>query len=669
MPTAIRAGSGILRRRSRCQLLSKRPNILASTTKCSDNNVKRNQVNTVTLFGDAKLQRDTKEIEALISALNRSAERLQTLWFTFLGLTLYFVITALTTTHRMLLIEENLSLPLINIKVPLLPFYTIAPLIYIILHFYMLMMMVLLARSSKVFEEALFSSLPLDSEREQFRMRAENALFLQLLIGAKEEREGSNSLMLSAVAVITLAIVPVLTLVIIQMQFLPYHHHAITWLHRVTVGVDAVLVLFLWRGYRFRGGRALPPISWKDWRNAWSGEWLRQGRPVIGLAATFWLSLWEGRWAGEPWVDPVSKEHPRLLFGNGVFFDRLHLPGETVVGAAMLAQKLEEAKSGSDRVVSTRSFAFRNFSYAYFYSVDMRGSSFFLANLQGADLSSAQLQGSIFAGAQLQGADLSRAQLQGADLAGAQLQGATLAGARLHAAVLTTASLKLANLAAAELQGADLRGAEMQGADLSWAEIQGADLRGAQMKGVLLKNIYAFRTILPKTGMIEAAKISNVKITKTRAPIGREPEPPLRDDDVDRWTRAILQSPVDAAVPTFITSLLARLKGDETDEDLLNANAWRALEQANGEADPDGIVNTTARLELIAEIVCSNGLSSIDFPRNFASTNPSIPSMAAVSFKNIISHRRRSGHKCPSGDIFSIDDQIKIRDMLLRDIK
>jgi len=49
-------------------------------------------------------QPDTKELDALLASLNRSAERLQTLWFTFLTITIYFAITALTTTHRMLLL-------------------------------------------------------------------------------------------------------------------------------------------------------------------------------------------------------------------------------------------------------------------------------------------------------------------------------------------------------------------------------------------------------------------------------------------------------------------------------------------------------------------------------------------------------------------------------------
>ena len=178
------------------------------------------------------LERDTQEIEALLAALNRSAERLQTLWFSFLALTLYFMITALTTTHRMLLLEEAQTLPILTLKVPLLPFYVIAPIFYLVLHFYMLMMLVLLARSAAVFEEALARALPISADREQFRMRAENALFLQLLVGAREEREGFNSVLLAMIALITLAVAPVLTLLVMQMQFLPYHHFEITWLHR-----------------------------------------------------------------------------------------------------------------------------------------------------------------------------------------------------------------------------------------------------------------------------------------------------------------------------------------------------------------------------------------------------------------------------------------------------
>jgi hypothetical protein len=58
--------------------------------------------------------------------LNASAQRFQTLWFSFLGLTLYLAITAAMTTHRMLLLGEIQTLPIIQMKVDLLTFYVLA---------------------------------------------------------------------------------------------------------------------------------------------------------------------------------------------------------------------------------------------------------------------------------------------------------------------------------------------------------------------------------------------------------------------------------------------------------------------------------------------------------------------------------------------------------------
>jgi hypothetical protein len=54
---------------------------------------------------------DTKELDALLGSLNTSAEPFQTLWFSFLGLTLYLAIAALATTHRNLLLGERATLP------------------------------------------------------------------------------------------------------------------------------------------------------------------------------------------------------------------------------------------------------------------------------------------------------------------------------------------------------------------------------------------------------------------------------------------------------------------------------------------------------------------------------------------------------------------------------
>jgi len=81
-------------------------------------------------FGPPSPEPDTKKLDALLASLNGSAERFQTLWFSFLGLTLYLAIAALATTHRDLLLNNPQTLPILNIKVELLPFYVIAPLLY-----------------------------------------------------------------------------------------------------------------------------------------------------------------------------------------------------------------------------------------------------------------------------------------------------------------------------------------------------------------------------------------------------------------------------------------------------------------------------------------------------------------------------------------------------------
>jgi hypothetical protein len=218
---------------------------------------------------------DTEEAEALAAALNHSADRVQTLWFSFLTFMLYLAVATGTTTHRMLFLESPLKLPVLNIDLPLLGFYILTPLIFIVFHFYMLLNLVLLARTAKSFEDALERAFPKDGEaRENFRMRIENTLFVQLLVGGRLERKGINAWLLSWMALITLALAPVALLLMFEIMFLPYHSEKITWLHRGLLALDLALVWTLWPGYRRGWGVRL----WL--KAAWWLVW-----PVVGSAA------------------------------------------------------------------------------------------------------------------------------------------------------------------------------------------------------------------------------------------------------------------------------------------------------------------------------------------------------------------------------------------------
>ena len=202
---------------------------------------------TVSQTGDGEA--GTKEAEGLASALNHSAERVQTLWFSFLTFMLYLAVATGTTTHRMLFLEEPLNLPVLNIKLPLLGFYVLTPVIFVVFHFYMLLNLVLLARTARTFEDALVRAFPEDGEpSENFRMRIENTVFVQLLVGGRLEREGLNAKLLSLMALITLALAPVALLLMFEVMFLPYHSEWITWLHRFLLLADIALVWTLWPG-------------------------------------------------------------------------------------------------------------------------------------------------------------------------------------------------------------------------------------------------------------------------------------------------------------------------------------------------------------------------------------------------------------------------------------
>ncbi len=262
---------------------------------------------------------------------------------------------ALSRPHRLnddaphAALEEAQSLPIVNLKIGLLPFYWIAPLIYLVLHFYVLVMLLLLARTADSFEQTLLNELPIASEREQFRMRFENALFLQLLVGAKAEREGENSLPLIVIALTTLAIAPVARYCdpdAISALSSSGHH-----LLAPCGGADRLCFdLAFVRGYRRHG-----VICWPRFPRLHGGSAgrLAEARRACraGIAITLWASLWEGRWAGEPLIDPEAGWQPRVLVSIGWVSDRLSLPNETIVGEALLLEKQKEAQSeeGSGR--------------------------------------------------------------------------------------------------------------------------------------------------------------------------------------------------------------------------------------------------------------------------------------------------------------------------------
>lgn len=157
---------------------------------------------------------------------------------------------------------------------------------------------------------------------------------------------------------------------------------------------------------------------------------------------------------------------------------------------------------------NNQTFERADFTRASLVSTQFSGANLQEANLQEADLQGANLRGANLEGANLYGVDLQGANLQGANLQGANLRGANLRGANLQGAILveadlqevdlqeiilrgadiTMANLQFTNLEGANLQGSDLTGANLQGAYIHAANLQGSSLHKANLRGAVLLN-------------------------------------------------------------------------------------------------------------------------------------------------------------------------------------
>lgn len=493
---------------------------------------------------------DPHNIEALEKSLNDSATRVSTIWVSFLIFSLYLLIAATTVDDRQLLLAEPVKLPVLNIDLPLWGFFFLAPVLLLVFHGYVLLQVLLLGRTAVTYNEAVDRQIDVASDNARIRQRLANTLFAQIFAGAPRERTGWLGRLLKGMAWITLAIAPVLILLVFQFMFLPYHSHFVTWVHRLLILLELTAMFLLWplilhphRDFDW----ARPVHSLKQHKRSFTAlayflTWPMLSRntrslgakkhqrrrafrrlgalifPIISLlllfGVSFSLATFPGEWhvnlfAGQSlssvrcdrWFHSYS-----YSAGNGMRFDRLNLTGVDVVDDEKL-KKIEQAtaerKLRPHEGERTRNFRGRDFNCGTFTSADFRRVDLSEAQLAGAHLTAIELDGALLLGAKLRGALIDSAKLRGASLDSAVLLGtfldfAELQGASLRRAVLIGASLRFAKLQGASLdasmgdgntllQSADLSYANLQGASLYSGRLQGASLHSAELQGANLR--------------------------------------------------------------------------------------------------------------------------------------------------------------------------------------
>lgn len=461
--------------------------------------------------GLSPLTEKADHLEAIKKAVEDAAAVSGGLWLSYLFVLFYIAVAAGAVTHEDLLLVRAVKLPFLNIELPLLAFFAIAPFLFVITHANALLHFKMLGFKALRYDEALRQRSPTDKEtRDKLRRLLPSNILVHIFAGPPETRRGVFGVILILAAATSLVVLPIALLLLLQFQFLPYHDVSITQAQRVALALDVVLVWLLRPptlsggvgGWSFHGGDG----SKRNSATAMQEVGLA-GAAFLTLAA-LWLSFavatvpgelsqkvsaildppsWRVTYVDEEYgvreekTKPVSA-HDLLLAGQvdktsrrrkSLFSDTLVLPAFNIYEGLKIddPKKLE----WTEHTFSLRGRRLEGavFDGANLARVDLTG-----ARLQGASLQRAELQGASFYEAQLQGADLSSGKLQGASFKSAELQGADLSDAALQGAWLGFANLKAVSFVNAKLQGATLPWESLKGASLRGAELQGATAAG-----------------------------------------------------------------------------------------------------------------------------------------------------------------------------------------------
>ncbi|EJL76929.1 putative low-complexity protein [Polaromonas sp. CF318] len=438
--------------------------------------------------------------EALEAIVRSSSDKMRQFLFAYLLLVVYVAAVVLSTTDRqLLLVDQGLKLPLIDLIVPLPGFYVVAPYFILSLHFNFLQNLTNHHVKLMAWRRSWSGLVPTS--------RINPFIFDFASLG------GSTSFFpwVKAINSFLCFYSAPLLIVLLMWRFADYQSGAVLCMHLLALWIDVYFV---------SKARAAFVITTKggDPSGDTASRFLRVRGVIQFFNAPFsagpdsyysvlwgvclfvvmlkvlvcwdvfvrdWDASFLRRYAAPVLMEiPDDRTQVNDLFGllpriaidkTDVLFRpdvaRMKLQSELIGG-----KRWETEFEGRGMSLDLRGRSLRYLSVPYQVLPRLWAQH---AHLQGANFSYAQLSGSVMGSAQLQGARFDLANLDGSYFPNTNLRGASLANARLAGSYIDHAAL----------QGADLRGAQMQAVFMAETELQGAVVEGSNLLGAYVNRL------------------------------------------------------------------------------------------------------------------------------------------------------------------------------------
>ena len=125
---------------------------------------------------------------SLLEAVNRSSGTANTAWLLFVGLLAYLLITVAGVTHKDLLLNAAITLPVLQVNIELTRFFLFAPIVLVLLHLGVVGQLVLLARKTLEFASSIRMLEISDQRTHPLRLELDNFFFVQAMAGPERSR-------------------------------------------------------------------------------------------------------------------------------------------------------------------------------------------------------------------------------------------------------------------------------------------------------------------------------------------------------------------------------------------------------------------------------------------------------------------------------------------------